>query len=182
MSAYRALWEIFPAMRLILHIQDIVARIILKLSLSTVWNGTDSFARYLATAVVHWAHLSLPCLYLVEFAKAADIVGCQDAFVLNAAAAPDLATVVGGIFASSEGWWTRMCPNKFVVCLSFTGTHFLHIVQIGFVGSLGSPFTSGKKTKICPNSRFNVLFWHWIAVGHFVFCFLADVTAPSLSS
>ena len=40
-----------------------------------------------------------------------------------------------------------MCPNKFVVCLSSTGTHFLHIVQIGCVRSLGSPLTSGKNLK-----------------------------------
>ena len=124
-----------------------VASIFWKLSLSTVWNGTDSFTRYLATAVVHWAHFSLPCLYLVDFAKAADIVGCRDAFVLNPAAAPDLAVLVGGSFATSEGWWTRMCPNKFVICLSFIGTQILHIVQIGCIRCLGSPLASRKNLK-----------------------------------
>ena len=64
---------------------------------------TDSFARYLATAIVHWAHLSLPCFYLVDFAKAADIVGCRDVFLLNPASASDLAALVGGSSVASEG-------------------------------------------------------------------------------
>ena len=88
-----------------------VASIFLKLSLSTVWNGTDSFARYLATAVVHWAHLSLPCLYLVDFAKAADIVGCWEAFVLNSATAPGLAALVGGQFLRPRGGDELVCAK-----------------------------------------------------------------------
>ena len=184
MSAYRTLWEIFPARRLIMCIQCSL-------------HFFETF--FLNCLKWDWLLRQIPCnscytlgpsfaalLILGRFSKSFGYCGLPrwicawSAASAWSAAAPDLAAVVGCNFAASEGWWTHRCPYKFVVCLSFT--HFLHIVQIGFVGSLGSPFTSGKKTKICPNSRFNVLFWHWIAVGHFVFCFLADVTAPSLSS
>jgi len=42
------------------------------------------------------------------------------------------------------------------VCLSFTGTHFLHIVQIGC--SLGSPLTSGKNLKYAQIANLAFLF------------------------